>query len=194
MSSIYREPAVVRRISQRSSLKKITSNSTIAAAVMVLAALIALVVANSPAHEVVREILEVQMSFSLGMIHAHMALETFVNDFLMAIFFLLVGIELKYEVTVGQLRKPRQAMLPMLAAVGGVAVPALIYLALNASTAPHGWATPPILRLRWVSCRCWATELVRKLRCFSKHLQLLMISWLLWSLRFSMVTRQILPG
>ena len=142
MSSIYREPAVVRRISQRSSLKKITSNSTIAAAVMVLAALIALVVANSPAHEVVREILEVQMSFSLGMIHAHMALETFVNDFLMAIFFLLVGIELKYEVTVGQLRKPRQAMLPMLAAVGGVAVPALIYLALNASTAPHGWATP----------------------------------------------------
>ena len=142
MSSIYREPAVVRRISQRSSLRKITSNSTSAAAVMVLAALIALVVANSPAHEVVREILEVQMSFSLGIIHAHMALETFVNDFLMAIFFLLVGIELKYEVTVGQLRKPRQAMLPMLAAVGGVAVPALIYLVLNASTAPHGWATP----------------------------------------------------
>ena len=142
MSSIYREPAVVRRIGQRSSLKKITSNSTIAAAVMVLAALIALVVANSPAHEVVREVLEVEMSFSLGIIHVHMALETFVNDFLMAIFFLLVGIELKYEVSVGQLRKPRQAMLPMLAAVGGVAVPALIYLALNASTAPHGWATP----------------------------------------------------
>ena len=142
MSSIYREPAVVRRISQRSSLKKITSNSTIAAAVMVFAALIALVVANSPAHEVVKEILEVELGFSLGTIQAHMALEVFVNDFLMAIFFLLVGIELKYEVTVGQLRKPRQAMLPMLAAVGGVAVPALIYLALNASSAPHGWATP----------------------------------------------------
>ncbi len=142
MSSIYREPVVVRRIEQRSSLKRITSNSTIAAAAMVLAALVALVVANSPAHEVVREILEVQMSFSFGIIHVHMALETFVNDFLMAIFFLLVGIELKYEVTVGQLRRPRQAMLPMLAAVGGVAVPALIYLALNASTAPHGWATP----------------------------------------------------
>ena len=142
MSSIYREPVVVRRIEQRSSLKKITSNSTIAAAVMVLAALIALVVANSPAHEVVKEILEVELGFSLGMIHAHMALEVFVNDFLMAIFFLLVGIELKYEVTVGQLRRPRQAMLPMLAAVGGVAVPALIYLAFNASTAPHGWATP----------------------------------------------------
>lgn len=142
MSSIYREPAVVRRIGQRSSLKKITSNSTIAAAVMVFAALIAFVVANSPAHKIVREVLEVEMSFSLGIIHVHMALETFVNDFLMAIFFLLVGIELKYEVSVGQLRKPRQAMLPMLAAVGGVAVPALIYLGFSVSTAPHGWATP----------------------------------------------------
>lgn len=142
MSSIYREPVVVRRIGQRSSLKKITSNSTIAAAVMVFAALIAFVVANSPAHKIVREVLEVEMSFSLGIIHVHMALETFVNDFLMAIFFLLVGIELKYEVTVGQLRKPRQAMLPMLAAVGGVVVPALIYLGFNATTAPHGWATP----------------------------------------------------
>lgn len=142
MSSIYREPTVVRRIGQRSSLKKITSNSTIAAAVMVFAALIAFVVANSPAYKIVREVLEVEMSFSLGIIHVHMALETFVNDFLMAIFFLLVGIELKYEVTVGQLRKPRQAMLPMLAAVGGVVVPALIYLGFNVSTAPHGWATP----------------------------------------------------
>ena len=46
--------------------------------------------------------------------------ELFVNDFLMAIFFLLVGIELKYEMTVGELKNPRQAMLPMLAAVGGV--------------------------------------------------------------------------
>ncbi len=112
----------------------------------VLAALIALVVANSPAHEVVREILEVQMSFSLGMIHAHIALETFVNDFLMAIFFLLVGIELKYEVTVGQLRKPRQAMLPMLAAVGGVAVPALIaFLIIFAVVAKFVW--PSVLRM-----------------------------------------------
>ena len=76
MSSIYREPAVVRRIGQRSSLRKITSNSTIAAAVMVPAALIAIVVANSPAHEVVREILEVQMRFSLGIIQVHMAVQT----------------------------------------------------------------------------------------------------------------------
>lgn len=142
MSSIYGEPAVVKRIEQRTSLRKITSNSTIAAVVMVLAALIALVVANSPAQEIVKEFFAVRMSFSLGTIQVHMALETFVNDFLMAIFFLLVGIELKYEVTIGQLRRPKQAMLPMLAAVGGVAVPALIYLAFNTDFAPHGWATP----------------------------------------------------
>ena len=61
----------------------------------------------------------------------------------MAIFFLLVGIELKYEMTVGELRRPRQALLPMLAAVGGVVVPATIYMLLNrGSGSAQGWAIP----------------------------------------------------
>ena len=60
----------------------------------------------------------------------------------MAIFFLLVGIELKYEMTVGELKNPRQAMLPMLAAVGGVVVPACIYLIFNHAGARNGWAIP----------------------------------------------------
>ena len=60
----------------------------------------------------------------------------------MAIFFLLVGIELKYEMTVGELRRPRQAMLPMLAAVGGVVVPACIYAVINRGGAIYGWAIP----------------------------------------------------
>ncbi|MDO4538975.1 MAG: Na+/H+ antiporter NhaA, partial [Coriobacteriales bacterium] len=58
------------------------------------------------------------------------------------IFFLLVGIELKYEMTVGQLRRPRQAALPMLAAVGGVVVPAIIYLIFNHGDTSNGWAIP----------------------------------------------------
>jgi NhaA family Na+:H+ antiporter len=53
-----------------------------------------------------------------------------------------VGIELKYEMTIGQLRRPRQAALPMLAAVGGVCVPALIYLVINPSNTDSGWAIP----------------------------------------------------
>lgn len=144
-TGIVREPAVAQRLEQLSSLEKITSNGTIAAAVMVVAALVAVGVANSPAYEVVLEILEAPVTLGVGVLTFTMSLEAFINDFLMAIFFMLVGIELKYEMTIGQLRRPRQAALPMLAAVGGVAVPALIYLAFNSSAAggqPQGWAVP----------------------------------------------------
>ena len=71
-----------------------------------------------------------------------MSLEGFINDFLMAIFFLSVGIELKYELTAGVLTNPRQAMMPILAACGGVAAPALIYTLLNWGGAQGGWAVP----------------------------------------------------
>lgn len=141
-TNIYEEPAVIKRIELKSSLQKITSNGTIAAAVMVGAALLALVVANSPAYEAVEEFLVQPLHLGLGSFAASISVEAFVNDFLMAIFFLLVGIELKYEMTVGQLRRPRQAALPMLAAVGGVCAPALIYLAFNAGGLAHGWAVP----------------------------------------------------
>ncbi|MCI1666314.1 MAG: Na+/H+ antiporter NhaA [Atopobiaceae bacterium] len=135
-------PVVARRIERRTTYQKITSNGTIAAAVMVLAAILAIIVANSDAYEAVHHFLETEVGFSIGAFSASLSFEEFVNDFLMAIFFLLVGIELKYEMTVGQLRKPRQAALPMLAAVGGVVVPSLIYLLVNWGGAVHGWAVP----------------------------------------------------
>lgn len=140
--SIYEEPAVIKRTERRGVLHEITSNGTIAAAVMVGAALLALVVANGPAFEVVEEFLREPLEIGIGTHLVAMSVESFVNDFLMAIFFLLVGIELKYEMTVGQLRRPRQAALPMLAAVGGVCLPALIYLVLNWGGQTHGWAVP----------------------------------------------------
>ena len=141
-SAIIRETAVARRLDRRSALSKITSNGTVAAAVMVGAALLAVVVANSPAYEAVHEFFEMPLSLTIGPFTTGITLEGFVNDFLMAIFFLLVGIELKYEMTIGQLRRPRQAALPMLAAVGGVCVPALIYLLFNTGETGSGWAIP----------------------------------------------------
>lgn len=139
---IFDEPAVIRRLEQRSTFEGITSNGTVAAAVMVLAAILAVVVANSPAHAIVEKVLEAHIGFVIGPLVLTISFEEFVNDGLMAIFFFLVGIELKYEMTVGQLRRPRQAMLPMLAAVGGVVVPALIYLLFNQGDTRTGWAIP----------------------------------------------------
>ena len=142
--SIYREPAVVRRLERKGALRTLTESSTIAAAVMVAAALLALIVANTPLYEGIEYVLALPLELGVGRLEVSLIVEQFVNDFLMAVFFLLVGIELKYEMTVGQLRRPRQAMLPMLAAVGGVVAPALIYVVVNlAEGGPvGGWAVP----------------------------------------------------
>ena len=113
---IIAEEVQVRRFKRRDARQEFTSNGTIAAAVMVLAAILAVIVANTPAYEAVHHFFETGVTFGIGSWSATLTLEQFVNDFLMAIFFLLVGIELKYEMTVGQLRRPRQAALPMLAA------------------------------------------------------------------------------
>ena len=131
-----------RRLERRSVLERITSNGTIAAAVMIVAAVAAVVCANTELYEPLHEWFARPVVIGIGGWEFSLTFELFVNDFLMAIFFLLVGIELKYEMTVGELRRPRQAMLPMLAAVGGVVVPACIYAFLNKGGAIHGWAIP----------------------------------------------------
>ena len=131
-----------KRLERHDLWDRVTSNGTISAAVMVLAAIAAVVCANTDAYEPIHHFLEQELFVGLGSLTAGLTVEVFVNDFLMAIFFLLVGIELKYEMTVGELTNPRQAMLPMLAAVGGVVVPACIYAFLNKGGAIHGWAIP----------------------------------------------------
>ncbi|MBN2939000.1 MAG: Na+/H+ antiporter NhaA [Collinsella sp.] len=131
-----------KRLERHDLWDRVTSNGTISAAVMVLAAIAAVVCANTAAYEPIHHFLEQELFVGLGSLTVGLTVEVFVNDFLMAIFFLLVGIELKYEMTVGELTNPRQAMLPMLAAVGGVAVPACIYAVLNKGGAIHGWAIP----------------------------------------------------
>ena len=131
-----------RRLERRSVLERITSNGTIAAAVMIVAAVAAVVCANTELYEPLHEWFARPVVIGIGGWEFSLTFELFVNDFLMAIFFLLVGIELKYEMTVGELRRPRQAMLPMLAAVGGVVVPACIYAVINRGGAIYGWAIP----------------------------------------------------
>lgn len=131
-----------KRIARHDVWARVLENGTVAAAVMVLAAVAAVICANTDAYEAIHHFLMGSIHVGIGDASVSISVEVFVNDFLMAIFFLLVGIELKYEMTVGELRRPRQALLPMLAAVGGVVMPATIYALFNKGGAMHGWAIP----------------------------------------------------
>lgn len=121
-----------------------TSSSTKAAAVMLLAAIVALLVANFGDHEAFLHFWHTEVTLGFGDLVGSMSLAHVINDVLMALFFLVVGLEIKYEMTVGELTNIRQALLPIIAAAGGVLVPIVIYLAFNAAnpaTAP-GWGVP----------------------------------------------------
>jgi NhaA family Na+:H+ antiporter len=104
---------------------------------------IALVIANSPLHAGFEHLLHTPLGLRLGEgIYAKSAWHL-INDGLMAVFFLLVGLEIKRELLVGELREPRKAALPLAAAVGGMLVPALIYAAFNAGgVGSAGWGIP----------------------------------------------------
>ena len=104
--------------------------------------LIALVWANSPwsgAYDALRD-----HSIGPAALHLHLSLGTWAADGLLAIFFFVAGLELKREFVAGDLRDPRRAALPVVAAVGGMAVPALVFVAVNLGGAGNlaGWAIP----------------------------------------------------
>ena len=95
---------------------------TVSALVMIAAAIVALILTNVGFHEPLHHAMETPLGFYVGETFVGLTFEQVVNDLFMAFFFLLVGCELKYEMTVGALAKPKQAILPMVAALGGVGV------------------------------------------------------------------------
>ncbi len=108
-----------------------------------LAALLAFALSNSPFASAYFALREVPLSLQIASWRLEKDLLHFVNDFLMAIFFLLVGLELKRELLSGELREPRRATLAIAAALGGMITPALIYAALNAGgPGTAGWGVP----------------------------------------------------
>ena len=110
---------------------------------LLVSTLLALFLANSSLSHQYFEFWETHLSLSLGNFELSMSLLHWVNDGLMVLFFFVVGLEIKREVTVGELSSPRRAMLPIFAALGGMLVPALIYTAFNAgSVGVDGWAIP----------------------------------------------------
>ena len=116
---------------------------TVGGALLLAGTTIALVWANSPASDSYEALRDYHVGPAA--LHLDLSLGTWAADGLLAIFFFVVGLELKREFVAGDLREPRRAALPILAAVGGMVVPALIFLAVNATTgdgALNGWAIP----------------------------------------------------
>ena len=109
-----------------------------------VAAALAMVFANTPFAEYYNLLLSTPVRFTIGSLDIHKPLLLWINDGLMAIFFLLIGLEVKQEVLDGELSSPAQVMLPGIGAIGGMLVPALIYAALNYTDpiASKGWAIP----------------------------------------------------
>ncbi len=106
-------------------------------------AVIALILANGPLAETYLHIIHTLVSLNIGDWTLNMSLHHWINDALMALFFFVVGLELKRELLVGELAQLRNASLPIAAAIGGMVVPALIYFAINPSgDAALGWGIP----------------------------------------------------
>ena len=110
---------------------------------LLLAAVAALIWANSPWRESYEHWWHTKLAVGLGGRSIAQDLRHWVNDGLMALFFLVVGLEIKRELLTGELRDRRTAVLPAVAALGGMVVPALMYLVLNAGgSGSHGWGIP----------------------------------------------------
>ena len=112
--------------------------------VLLFAAIIALFVSNSELASIYYDILNSYFALGFGEFKLKLSILHWINDVLMAIFFFLVSLEIKREFIQGELSNPKQASLPIIAAVGGMLVPALIYVAINYGNSEtlKGWAIP----------------------------------------------------
>jgi len=111
---------------------------------LIIAALLAIIAVNSPAAVWYEAFLNIPVAIQIGEFSIAKPSLLWINDGLMAIFFFLIGLEIKREVLAGELSEPSRIVLPAIAAIGGMAVPAAIYSAINWGdpVAMRGWAIP----------------------------------------------------
>lgn len=139
-------PEKPKRTVEQGVIRQIATfiHSQASGGIMLLAfTVIALAWANSPWGDSYRDLWQVQFSVQFGGESLSLDLQHWINEGLMAVFFLLVGLEIKREVLVGELSTAKLAALPIMAAVGGMVVPALIYFLVNRGLpSADGWAIP----------------------------------------------------
>ena len=128
----------------RNALTRFLQLESASGLLLIGAAVLAMTINNSPLSFLYNGLLDVPVAVQVGALQIAKPLLLWINDGLMALFFLLIGLEVKREVLEGQLRQPAQLILPGAAAVGGMLVPALIYWWLNHANpaAASGWAIP----------------------------------------------------
>lgn len=127
----------------KSYFKKFWEKDSSTGVLLILATLIAFVVANTSLNSYYREIMELKFTLGFPDLNISKSVHHWINDGLMALFFLLVGLEIKGELKFGRLNSFRSAIFPVVAAISGAIVPALFYFAFNRGT-PYidGWAIP----------------------------------------------------
>jgi NhaA family Na+:H+ antiporter len=139
-------PVVVQKKLREQFLKPITEfteREASSAILLVGCAIVALLVANSPLGAGFTQFWQTKFTVLVGNVQISKAILLWINDGLMAVFFLLVGLEIKRELLVGELNSARKAALPVFAAIGGMVVPALIFAAINIGQPTiKGWGVP----------------------------------------------------
>jgi NhaA family Na+:H+ antiporter len=124
-------------------LEEFIHRQTTSGVLLMICAVIALVVANSPLHDKYEHFLHTEIGINMGSAAFSLSIHHWINEALMAMFFFIMGLELKRELMVGELSSPKQALLPIMAAIGGMVIPALFYVAFNTSGPDaKGWGIP----------------------------------------------------
>ncbi len=126
-----------------SPLDEFIHRQTTSGILLMLCAVVALYIANSQWSDAYHHLLEMPFTIGLQEFQLSKSLHHWINDGLMALFFFVIGLELKREILVGELADPKQAILPIAAAIGGMLIPALIYIAFNPEGHTFdGWGVP----------------------------------------------------
>lgn len=124
-------------------LEEFIHRQTTSGVLLMICAVIALFIANGPFHTEYQKLLYTEIGINLGDHSFSLTIKYWINEALMAMFFFIMGLELKRELMVGELSSPKQALVPIMAAIGGMVVPALFYLAFNFSgEGASGWGIP----------------------------------------------------
>lgn len=124
-------------------IRKFVQSGSFGGVLLLTCVVISLIIANSSLGPAFDRLLQTELGIHTSSLHLRYPILLWINDGLMAIFFLMVGLEIKRELVEGQLASPKKAVLPIMAALGGVAVPALIYMFFNnGEETAVGWGIP----------------------------------------------------